>query len=76
MKTLDDHERTGCEFVVGNEVWVKPPGTRCTTPWKASGVTGVNSKCNVEIDRVPGHVRNTWRKVANNLNERGEQGVE
>ena len=43
-KTVHDHERTSSEFVVGDEVWVKPPGARCTTPWKPGVVTGVNSK--------------------------------
>ena len=32
MKTVDDHESTNSELVVGNEVWVKLPGVRCTTP--------------------------------------------
>ena len=40
MKTVDDHERTSNEFVVGDEVWVKPPGARCTTPWKPGVVAG------------------------------------
>ena len=75
MKTVDDHERTSSEFVVGDEVWVKPPGARCSTPWKSGVVTGVNFKYNVEIDRVPRHVRNIRRRLANNFDERGEQGV-
>ena len=75
MKTVDEHERASSEFVVGDEVWVKPPGARCTTPWKPGVVTGVNSKYNVEIDRVPRHVRDIRRRLANNFDERGEQGV-
>ena len=75
MKTVDDHKRTSSEFVVGNEVWVKPPGACCTTPWKPGVVTGVNSKCNVEIDRVLRNVHNIRRKLANNFDERGGQGV-
>ena len=77
MKTVDDHERTSSEFDVGDEVWVKPPGACCTTPWKPGAVTGVNSKYmyNVEIDRVPQHVRDIRRRLANNFAERGEQGV-
>ena len=75
MKTVDDHKRTSSEFVVGNEVWVEPPGAHCTTPWKPGVVTGVNSKYNVKIDRVPRHVHNIRRRLANNFDERGEQGV-
>ena len=74
MRTVDDHQRTGSEFDVGDEVWVNPPGARCTTPWKPGIVTGVNYKYNVEIDRVPRHVHDI-RRLANNFDERGEQGV-
>ena len=74
MRTVDDHELTGSEFDVGDEVWVKPPGARCTTPWKPGVVTGVNSKYNVEIDKVPRHVRDIRRRLANEFHER-EQGV-
>ena len=72
-KTVDNHERTSSEFVVGDEVWVKPH--RCTTTWKPGVVIGVNSKYNVEIDMVPRHVRDIRRRLANNFDERGEQGV-
>ena len=74
MRIVDDHELTGSEFDVGDEVWVKPPGARCTTPWKPGVVTGVNSKYNVEIDKVPRHVRDIRRRLANEFHER-EQGV-
>ena len=49
MRTVDNHELTGSEFDVGDEVWVKPPGARCSTPWKPGVVTGVNSKYNISI---------------------------
>ena len=75
MKTVDDHERTSSEFVVGDKVWVKPPEARCTTPWKPGIVTGVHSKYNVEIDWMPRHVRDISRRLANNCNETLEQGV-
>ena len=75
MRNVDNHECTGSEFDVGDEVWVKPPGARCTTPWKPGVVTGVNSKYNVEIDGVTRHVRDMRKRLANNFDERGEQGV-
>ena len=48
---------TGCPFSVGDAVWVKPPGARCTTIFDRGRVTGVISDCAVEVDGVPRHVR-------------------
>ncbi|XP_012936576.1 uncharacterized protein LOC106011438 [Aplysia californica] len=48
---------------VGDEVWVKPPGARCTTQWGRGVVTKVNSRNNVEVNHVPRHVLDL-RKVA------------
>ena len=41
---------------VGDEVWVKPGGARCTTQWKTGRVTGVTSASNVEVDGMPRHI--------------------
>ena len=60
---------------VGNEVWVKPLGARCTSSWKPGVVTEVKSKWNVEIDRVPWHVCNIRRRLANNCNKREKKDV-
>ena len=72
MKTVDVHECKSREFFVGDEVWVKPAGACYTTHWKPGVVTGVNSKYNVEIDRVPRQVRDIRRRLANNFDEKGE----
>ena len=72
MKTVDDHECTSSEFVVGDEVWVKPSGARFIIPWKPGVVTGVNFKYNVEIDRVPRHVHDIRGRLVNNFDEREE----
>ena len=53
MKTVDDHERTSSEFVVGDEVWVKPPGARCTTPWIPGVVTGRPGKNGESGNEIP-----------------------
>ena len=45
-----------CRFEVGDDVWVKPGQTRCTTEWKRGKVTGVNSANNVSVDGMPRHV--------------------
>lgn len=47
---------------IGEEVWVKPPNTRCTTKWKKGNITGISSKNNVSVDAMPRHVLNV-RKV-------------
>ena len=41
---------------IGEEVWVRPGGARCTTRWGRGIVTGVNSANNVEVDGVPRHI--------------------
>ena len=51
-----------CPFRVGDVVYVKPPGARCTTVWGQGTVTGVNSNVSVSVGNVPRHVRDL-RKV-------------
>lgn len=46
---------------IGDEVWVKPPNVRCTTPWEKGIVTGVNSKNNVEVNGTPRHILDVRR---------------
>ena len=41
---------------IGEEVWVRPGGARCTTRWGRGIVTGVNSVNNIEVDGVPCHI--------------------
>lgn len=55
-----DEAATG-KIVVGDEVWVKPPQSRCTTKWKKGEVTSVNSANNVEVDGVPRHILDVRR---------------
>ena len=40
----------------GDEVWLKPPGSKCTTEWSRGKVTKVNSSNNVEVDGMPRHI--------------------
>ena len=47
--------------VEGDEVWVKPPNSRCTTQWSRGVVTKVNSNNNVEVDQVPRHILDVRR---------------
>ena len=41
---------------IGEEVWVRPGGARCTTRRGRGIVTGVNSANNIEVDGVPRHI--------------------
>ena len=41
---------------IGEEVWVRPGGARCTTLWGRGIATGMNSANNIEVDGVPRHI--------------------
>ena len=41
---------------IGEGVWLRPEGARCTTRWGRGIVTGVNSANNIEVDGVPRHI--------------------
>ena len=49
-------------FVVGDEVWVKPPMTSCTKQWTLGVVTSVESTHTVCIDGMPRHVRDIRKR--------------
>ena len=56
---------------VGDEVWVKPPDSRCTSQWGRGVVTKVNSVNNVEVGGMPRHVLDL-RKVVQPFGDTGE----
>ena len=62
----EEPERATVE--VGEEVWVKPPNSRCTSQWTRGIVTKVNSSNNVEVRGVPRHILDL-RKVPQNVSE-------
>ncbi|XP_076036529.1 uncharacterized protein LOC143022271 [Oratosquilla oratoria] len=41
---------------VGEEVWVRPKDTKCTSQWTRGTVTEVNSRNNVSVEGVPRHI--------------------
>ena len=51
-----DTREVSCRFDVGDDVWVKPGQTRCTTKWNRGKVTEVSSTNNVSVDGMPRHV--------------------
>ena len=46
---------------IGDEVFVKPPSAKCTTPWGKGIVTNINSNSNVEVNGIPRHVADLRR---------------
>ena len=52
----EDEQLAKCGYTIGDSVFVKPPGARCTTRWQQGTVTGLNSATNVDVDGVPRHV--------------------
>lgn len=54
-KTISDVQGVS-SIKMGDEVWVKPPQSRCTSQWSTGRVTGVNSANNIEVDGMPRHV--------------------
>ena len=48
-------------YKIGDEVFVKPPVSRCTTPWGKGVVTEINSDNNVEVNGIPRHVADLRR---------------
>lgn len=48
-------------FNTGERVVVKPPGARCTTPWRVGTVTSISTDGIVEVDGVHRHVSDIRR---------------
>ena len=44
------------EFKVGEQVYVKPGGARCTAQWQRGVVSRVNSGTSVDVDGIPRHI--------------------
>lgn len=49
-------EKPTARVAVGDEVWVKPADSKCTSRWTRRTVTEVNSANNVEVDHMPRHI--------------------
>ena len=60
---LKDHD-TETTVKVGEEVWVKPAGARCTALWPKGVVTAINSRNNVSVDGMPRHILDVRRVVS------------
>ena len=51
-----DEDRGDHGIAVGDQVFVRPPGARCTTPWPRGEVTQICSPQTIEVDGTPRHV--------------------
>ncbi|XP_035828301.1 uncharacterized protein LOC101862068 [Aplysia californica] len=60
---VNEEEDGPGRFEVGDDVWVKPPQSKCTTKWNRGTVTGVNSINNVAVDGMARHVLDVRRVV-------------
>ena len=56
-----DRDR-GRGYVIGDPVWLRRRGTRCSEPSVPGVVTAVNSQWVVEIDGVPRHIRDVRQR--------------
>ena len=54
---VPDNEEKRRPYVVGDIIWIKPPGSRCTTKFKHERVTGVVSHHSIEVNGVPCHIK-------------------
>ena len=48
-------------YNIGDEVFVKAPSAKCTTPWGKGMVTNINSNSKVEVNGIPRHVADLRR---------------
>lgn len=69
-------------FKIGQKVYVKPGGARCTTVWPEGRITGEGRGTQLEVDGIPRHIAdirvvpeedNVPRQFANARAESGEQ---
>ena len=56
-------------YNIGDEVFVKPPSAKCTTPWGKGIVTNINSNSNVEVNGRPRHVADLRRVTEIQIHE-------
>ena len=56
----------------GDEVWLKPPESKCTTEWTRGTVTKVNSHNNIEVEGMPRHILDV-RPVRDMPSEEGRE---
>ncbi len=63
------HEQE-CKYEIGDMVFVKPHGARCTTTWLQGRITNIFSSTNVEVDGVRRHVRDIRQCPEETINDR------
>lgn len=59
-----DVETADNPYQVREEVWVKPPSTRCDLRYREGIVTGLVSNQVTEVDGIPRHVRDLRHRIS------------
>ena len=76
LPNLKKDDIEGNRIAVGDEVWVKPPKTRCTDQWNKGFVTEITSQNNVMVDGMPRHILDIRRvEVESSDGEEGDLQV-
>ena len=76
-KSQEIDEQGPARIQIGEEVWRKPPNTRCTTQWGRGVITDVQSPNNLSVDGMPRHILDLRRviHIGNDVNA-GPEGNE
>ena len=69
-ESLESEEST---VKIGEEVWVKPAHSLCTTRWGKGVVTDINSGNNISVDGMPRHILDIRRVVADEDSDGGSE---
>ena len=56
-------EKDPAEVRIGEEVWMKPPNSQCTSQWRRGVTTDINSRNNISVDGMPRHILDIRRVV-------------
>ncbi|KHJ40403.1 hypothetical protein D918_09544 [Trichuris suis] len=58
-----EEERADGPYQVGDNLWLRPPGTRCDTQYRKGTVTKIISEQAVEVGGIPNHVRDVCHRT-------------
>ena len=70
LQSVPEEVNNEAKFPIGKQVFVKPPGAKCTTQWPRGMVTGAGStEVSVEVDGIPRHVADIREVVGEDSRE-------
>ncbi|KFD64579.1 hypothetical protein M514_12596 [Trichuris suis] len=62
-RKAQEEERADGPYQVGDNLWLRPPGTRCDTQYRKGTVTKIISEQAVEVGGIPNHVRDVRHRT-------------